>query len=114
MYGIKSDLFLSILRHILTILGAIVVTKGWITSDESGQVAGALVTIISIAFAAFFHSTSNGTIETVSTTSNATAGVERKTTTTVTGVTPEIASAVTKEAAKDGVVTVTPVIPPIK
>lgn len=93
MYGIKSDVFISVLRHILTFAGGFVVAKGWISADQSAELVGSLISIIGIAFAVFFHASSNGTIETISTTSNAVSGVEHKTTTTVTGVAPDMAAA---------------------
>lgn len=93
MYGIKSDVFISVLRHILTFAGGFVVAKGWISADQSAELVGSLISIIGIAFAVFFHASSNGTIETISTTSNAVSGVEQKTTTTVTGVAPDMAAA---------------------
>lgn len=71
MYGLQPDVFLSILRHLLGALGAFMVAKGWVSSDMAGQIAGSMVTLIAISFAGFFHATSNGTIQTLSTTSNA-------------------------------------------
>lgn len=79
MYGLQPDVFLSILRHVLTAVGAFMVAKGWISADMSGQFAGAMVSIISIAFAGFFHASSNGTIQTLSTSSNASPNIETRT-----------------------------------
>ena len=71
MYGLQPDMFLSLLRHILGMAGAFLVAKGWISADISGQLVGSLVSIIAVAFAGFFHASSNGSIQTLSTTSNA-------------------------------------------
>lgn len=103
MYGLKPDFFLSILRHLLTAAGTFVVTKGWISADMSAQLIGALITIASVAFATFFHATSNGSISTVSTTSNAVPNVQ--TNTVVTAAVPETATSAAQPATATTTVT---------
>lgn len=71
MYGVTPDMFLSVLRQILTIAGTFLAAKGWISSDVAAQAAGAIVVLVSTGFSMFFHSASNGVIPTVSVTSNA-------------------------------------------
>ena len=70
MFGLTTDAIMSILRHLLTFVGGLVVAKGWITADVAGELSGALVTIIGALFATFFHATSNGVLQAVSTTPN--------------------------------------------
>lgn len=79
MYGFNSDLFLSILRQVLTVLGTFVAAKGWIGADSVNEVVGAVVILASAGFSAFFHASSNGVIQTLSTTSNAAPNVETRT-----------------------------------
>jgi hypothetical protein len=105
MYGIKTDFLLSVLRHILTAAGTFVVAKGWISADMSGQLVGAIITIASVAFALTFHGTSNGAIDTVSTTSNAIPNVQTRT--TVTAATPETLTAAAQPATAVTTVTTT-------
>lgn len=70
MYGLQPDVAISILRHILTFIGGMVVARGWISADVAAQLTGAVVTIVSLLYAAFFHAASNGSIVTQSTTPN--------------------------------------------
>lgn len=71
MYGIYSDLLISALRHVLMFIGGLLVYKGYVSADAMGLITGAIVSAVSAGFATFFHATSNGTIPTISTTSNA-------------------------------------------
>lgn len=71
MYGFQADSLVSLLRHLLTFIAGLVVSKGWITADVAAQLVGALIALISVLYAAFFHAASNGTVPTLSTISNA-------------------------------------------
>lgn len=70
MFGFSTDSALSLLRHLLTFIAGVIVSKGWITSDMAVQLVGAILTIVGALFAIFFHAQSNGTIPTISTTTN--------------------------------------------
>lgn len=71
MYGFSSDLAISLLRHILTFIGGIIVAKGWISAELSSQLVGAVVAAVGALYAAHFHATSNGSIPTLSASPNA-------------------------------------------
>ncbi len=71
MYGLSNDIAISILRHILTFIGGLIIAKGWVGADAMAQITGAIVSIVGVLYAAFFHATSNGAIATLSTTPNA-------------------------------------------
>ena len=70
MFGLPTDIMMSILRHFLSIIGGIIIAKGWLTADVMGQLTGGIVAVVPVLFAAFFHAQSNGAIPTISTTSN--------------------------------------------
>jgi hypothetical protein len=70
MYGIKPDMLISMLRHVLTFIGGIIVARGWIDAEIASQMVGAIITLVGLLFSAFFHAASNGTIHTESTTPN--------------------------------------------
>jgi hypothetical protein len=70
MFGMSTDVMMSLLRHLLTFVGGLIVAKGWMSADVMAQLSGALVTIAGALFASFFHAQSNGIIPTLSTTSN--------------------------------------------
>jgi hypothetical protein len=71
MFGAMPDILVSLLRHILTFVGGFIVAKGWISADMSGELQGAIVSIIGILYAMFFHASSNGAIPILSATPNA-------------------------------------------
>lgn len=79
MYGFTNDIFISILRQVLTALGAFIVAKGYIGADQLSAVVGAIIVLVSTGFSVFFHASSNGAIATISTTSNASPNVETRT-----------------------------------
>lgn len=81
MYGSLPDLLISLLRHILTFLGGIIVARGWVDAETATQLVGALITLVGILFSAFFHAASNGTVPTMSVTPNMGNMIENKTTT---------------------------------
>ena len=70
MFGLSTDLMMSLLRHLLTFVGGLIVAKGWMGADVMAQLSGAIVTIAGALFASFFHAQSNGSIPTISTVSN--------------------------------------------
>ncbi len=84
MFGFSTDVMMSILRHLLSMVGGIIIAKGWLTADAMSQLTGAIVTIVPVIFAGFFHAQSNGSISTLSTTSNMT-GTTNAGSVTVTG-----------------------------
>lgn len=70
MYGTLPDLLIAVLRHMLTFIAGIIVARGWISAEIATQLVGSLIGLIGVAFSAFFHAGSNGTIPTHSTTPN--------------------------------------------
>lgn len=95
MYGTLPDLLVALLRHALTFIAGIIVTRGWVDAETATQLVGGLVGVIGILFSAFFHAGSNGTIPTQSVAPNMSKQVDSKTVTTentqVTSSTPAIA-----------------------
>lgn len=81
MYGLTPDVIVSILRHVLTFVAGIIVTRGWIDAELATQLVGSIIGLVGVLFAAFFHAASNGTVPAVSTTSNMQQKVETTTTT---------------------------------
>lgn len=67
MYGTLPDLLISLLRHMLTFVAGIIVARGWVDAETATQLVGALIGLIGLAFSAFFHAGSNGTMPTIST-----------------------------------------------
>ncbi len=70
MYGLSADAIISVLRHLLTFIGGIIVARGWIDAETATQIVGGMITVIGGLLAIFFHAASNGTIPTLSTESN--------------------------------------------
>ncbi len=90
MYGTLPDTLIALLRHLLTFIAGIVVARGWISADMAAQLVGALIGLIGIAFSAFFHAGSNGTIPTQSTTPSMAKQIEDKTTTQIAPAVPAV------------------------
>lgn len=72
------------LRHALTFIGGIIVTRGWVDAETATQLVGGLVGIIGVLFSAFFHAGSNGTIPAQSTTPSMAKQTQNTTTVTET------------------------------
>lgn len=106
MYGLKPDVFLAMLRHVLTFAGGFAVAKGIfsVTPEAMDQVIGAIITIVSLATAGFFHAASNGSIPTLSTTPSIKGDIE-----THTVISPAEPNAVPAKPT-EAVTTVSPVI----
>lgn len=81
MYGLKPDVFLAMLRHVLTFAGGFAVAKGIfsVTPEAMDQIIGAVITIVGLATSGFFHATSNGSIPTLSTTPKVEGNIETRT-----------------------------------
>ena len=79
MFGMSTDVAMSMLRHILTFIGGIVVAKGWISADQASELAGGVVGIAGVLYAVLFHAQSNGAIPTLSTNSNLVPNVANST-----------------------------------
>lgn len=71
MYGTTPDIIISLLRNLLMLISGLIVHRGWVDADVAAQLVGAIVALISVLFSAFFHATSNGTIQTISIKPNA-------------------------------------------
>jgi hypothetical protein len=61
MFGLKIDIVLSMLRHVLTTLGGALITAGYISSGNLEAAIGALVTIVGLAYAIAHHTLANDT-----------------------------------------------------
>lgn len=90
MYGTLPDTLIALLRHLLTFIAGIVVARGWISADMAAQLVGALIGLIGVAFSAFFHAGSNGTIPTQSTTPSMAKQIEDKTITQTAPAVPAV------------------------
>lgn len=90
MYGTLPDTLIALLRHLLTFIAGIVVARGWISADMAAQLVGALIGLIGLAFSAFFHAGSNGTIPTQSTTPSMAKQIEDKTITQIAPAVPAV------------------------
>lgn len=59
MFGLKIDVLLSVLRHVLTTLGGALVTAGYISGGNLEAGVGAVVVLIGLVYAAVHHTLAN-------------------------------------------------------
>lgn len=55
----SSDQIFSFIRHALTLLGGIFVTRGWIDEQSLSQIVGAVATLLGFAWSAWTHTLSS-------------------------------------------------------
>jgi hypothetical protein len=59
MSSFATDAVLSIFRHVLTLVGGIIITKGWLSADLTNQIIGVVISLMGVGMAQVFHAQAN-------------------------------------------------------
>lgn len=59
MFGIKTDMFMSLLRHLLTTFGGVLVSSGYISQNNLEAGIGAIIVLVGLGFAGINHTLAN-------------------------------------------------------